>query len=435
MKPSIDQLNKRLELELGADAVKNDPSLLAAYTVDAKIPTLLCCPETPEQVAATLRLCSELDAAVTPWGGGAAVRIGNLPRQVDAILELSHLDRVIEHDHANLTATVQSGITLASLQQTLAPQNQFLPFDPPHAARSTIGGIVAANLNGPRRMFYGSVRDLVIGMKVALASGEQIKAGGKVVKNVAGYDMCKLFVGSLDTLGVITEVTLRLTPLPKSSATLTASGTLSQTSPLAAELATSRLLPASVSILNPAAARSSSFPAEDALAAVWFEGFEESVSRHIRDTEAIAARLGLDTDVISTERQEHLWDYVRDFPLTSDQLIYRLTVPLSQLAEVMTAVSERKSGDVPARIISDAGSGTLWLSVEPGNANMEWFASLTSLAQERGGHAIIFAAPPRLKENIDVWGAPPSTLPLMRETKRQFDPKGLLNPGRFVAGL
>src|SRR5207245_10032981 len=126
MKPSIDQLNKRLELELGAETVKNDPSLLAAYTVDAKIPTLLCCPETPEQVAATLRLCSELDAAVTPWGGGAAVRIGNLPRQVEAILELSHLDRVIEHDHANMTATVQSGIILESLKLQLAQQDQFL---------------------------------------------------------------------------------------------------------------------------------------------------------------------------------------------------------------------------------------------------------------------------------------------------------------------
>src|SRR5207244_5621179 len=173
MTPSIDHLTKRVESELGADAVKHGPNLLAAYAVDAKMPTLLCCPETPEQVAATLRLCSELDAAVTPWSGGAAVRIGNLPRQVDAVLELSHLDRVIEHDHANLTATVQNGITLASLQQTLAPQNQFLPFDPPHAARSTIGGIVAASLNGPRRMFYGSVRDLVIGMKVALARSEE----------------------------------------------------------------------------------------------------------------------------------------------------------------------------------------------------------------------------------------------------------------------
>src|SRR3989475_6019552 len=243
MKPSIDQLNKRLELELGADAVKNDPSLLAAYTVDAKIPTLLCCPETPEQVAATLRLCSELDAAVTPWGGGAGVRSGNLPRQVDAVLELSHLDRVIEHDHANLTATVQSGITLASLQQTLAPQNQFLPFDPPHAARSSVGGIVAANLNGPRRGCYGSVRDLVIGMKVTLVSGEQIKAGGKVVKNVAGYDMCKLFVGSLGTLGIITELTLRLGPLPESVSTVVAAGTFSQAEQFIRELFRSRLLP------------------------------------------------------------------------------------------------------------------------------------------------------------------------------------------------
>src|SRR5213594_4308834 len=360
---------------------------------------------------------------------------GNPPSRADVVISLERFNRLVEHDDANLTATVQAGMRVAALQELLGGRHQCLAVDPPDPQHSTIGGTVAANINGPRRMAYGGVRDLVIGMKMVLASGEPIKAGGKVVKNVAGYDMCKLFVGSLGTLGVITEVTLRLTPLPKSSATLTASGTLSQTLQLAAELAASRLLPASVSILNPAAARSSSFPAEKALAAVWFEGFEESVSHHIRDTEAIAARLGLDTDVISTERQEHLWDYVRDFPLTSDQLIYRLTVPLSQLAEVMTAVSERKSGDVPARIISDAGSGTLWLSVEPGNANMEWFASLTSLAQERGGHAIIFAAPPRLKENIDVWGAPPSTLPLMRETKRQFDPKGLLNPGRFVAGL
>src|SRR6059036_2371118 len=262
--------------------------------------------------------------------------IGNLPRHTDVIVETRKLNRVIEHDHANLTATVQSGITLSDLQASLGPQKQFVPIEAPFPDRATVGGAIASNLNGPRRSYYGSVRDLVIGMRVVLASGEQIKAGGKVVKNVAGYDMCKLFVGSLGTLGMITEVTLRLTPLPKSSATLTASGTLSQTSQLAAELATSRLLPASVSILNPAAARSSSFPAEKALAAVWFEGFEESVSRHIRDTEAIAARLGLDTDVISTEMQEHLWDYVRDFPLTSDQLIYRLTVPLSQLAEVMT---------------------------------------------------------------------------------------------------
>ena len=133
--------------------------------------------------------------------------------------------------------------------------------------------------------------------------------------------------------------------------------------------------------------------------------------------------------------QEHLWDCVRDFSLNRDDLVYRLTLPLSRLPEAITALSERNSGDAPAQIIADAASGTLWLSAAAGKANVEWFTNLISFAQERGGHAIIFTAPPRLKENLDVWGAPPSTLPLMRETKRQFDPKGLLNPGRFVAGL
>ena len=126
--------------------------------------------------------------------------IGNPPRQIDVVVGLERLNQLVEHDQANLTATIQSGHRLASLQEILKRQNQFLPFDPPAPARATVGGVVATNLNGPRRGYYGSVRDLVIGMKVVLASGEEIKAGGKVVKNVAGYDMCKLFVGSLGTL-------------------------------------------------------------------------------------------------------------------------------------------------------------------------------------------------------------------------------------------
>ena len=161
---------------------------------------------------------------MTPWGGGTAMRIGNLPDRVGIIIELSKLNRVVEHDHANLTATMQSGITLAASQKFTAAERQFVPFDAPYPERSTIGGIVAANLNGARRGCYGSVRDLVIGMKVALPTGEQIKAGGKVVKNVAGYDMCKLFVGSLGTLGIITEVTMRMTPIPETAATVAVSG-------------------------------------------------------------------------------------------------------------------------------------------------------------------------------------------------------------------
>ena len=154
--------------------------------------------------------------------------IGNPPTRLDVVVDLSRMNRVIEHDDANLTATVEAGISINRLQQVIAERNQFLPFDPPCALRASVGGTVAANLNGPRRSFYGNVRDLVIGMRVALATGEHIKAGGKVVKNVAGYDMCKLFVGSFGTLGIITEITVRMAPLPEASATLLASGSLLQ---------------------------------------------------------------------------------------------------------------------------------------------------------------------------------------------------------------
>ncbi len=123
-----------------------------------------------EQVSAVLRLCAEADATVTPWGGGTAMALGNPPRQVEVVLNTGRLDRVIDHDPANLTVTAESGISLAALQQLLAAQRQFVPVDPPFPERSTVGGIVAANLNGPRRSYYGSVRDLVIGMKVGLAS-------------------------------------------------------------------------------------------------------------------------------------------------------------------------------------------------------------------------------------------------------------------------
>jgi glycolate oxidase FAD binding subunit len=433
MKFSIEQLVQKVESELGAEAVTIEPNRLATYAIDSMRPALFCSPDTPEQCAAVLRFCAEADAAVTAWGSGTAIRIGNLPRQVDVVVGLARLNRVVDHDHANLTVTVQSGITLAALHETLAKQDQFLAFDPPQWAHATIGGVTAANLNGPRRAFYGSVRDLVIGMKVALASGEQIKAGGKVVKNVAGYDMCKLFVGSLGTLGIITEVTVRLLPVPRRSATFTATGSLSQVFQFVSDLANSPLLPASLVMVNAAAAQRAGFPADKPFAAVRLEGFEETVLRQIDDAEAMAKRNRLDGLVISVEAQERLWEYVRDFSLNADRLVYRLTVQLSKLAEVITSTSERHAEN--ACMIADAASGTLWFLLEPSDVNVKQFTTLISLAHAGGGHAVVFAAPSHLKQAIDVWGAAPPSFTLMRGIKQQFDPKGLLNPGRFAGGI
>jgi len=318
MKITTDQLARRLESVCGAAAVRNEMSALSAHIVDGKIPALICAPETPDQVADALRICNEAAAAVIPWGGSTAMSLGNPPRQVDLVLQLHRLDRVIDHDHANLTVTVQSGITLNALQSVMSQQNQLVPFDAPFPDRTTVGGIVAANLNGPRRMSYGSVRDLIIGMKVALASGELIRAGGKVVKNVAGYDMCKLFTGSLGTLGIITEVTLRVAPIPASSATVIAEGTLPQTVEMSRSVVNSKLLPTGVFLRNQTASQNYRLQ-------IAFDGFATTVARQVSDVTALAQRHGLAAQSVD-QQQQIIWQEVRDFPLQQNLLIFRLTI-------------------------------------------------------------------------------------------------------------
>ena len=250
MNITAERLAQRLESELGANLVSHESGVLTAHAVDGKTPALVCSPAAPEQVATVLLICAEAKAAVSPWGGGTMISVGNLPRETCVAMELTGMNRAIEHDHANLTVTVQSGITLAALREILSRRQQFLPFDAPRPAQTTIGGTVAVNINGPRRGCYGGIRDLVIGMKVALITGAQIKAGGKVVKNVAGYDMCKLFTGSLGTLGVITEVTVRVAPIAETTATIIASGSFDEVVEFVDRLSQSPLLPAAVVLMN-----------------------------------------------------------------------------------------------------------------------------------------------------------------------------------------
>ena len=431
---SSDRLAQLLEGELGADAITGEPALLAAHNVDGREPALVCFPVSPDQVAAALRLCSEANATVTPWAGGTAMGIGNPSRQVDIVIGLERLNLLVEHDQANLTATVQSGHRLAALQEVLARHNQFLPLDPPAPARATVGGVVATNLNGPRRSHYGSVRDLVIGVKIVLASGEQIKAGGKVVKNVAGYDMCKLLVGSLGTLGIITEVTLRMAPIPETAATLIASGTLPKVQQFANELSRSKLLPSAVLLLNAQASKATALAQSDWQVAVWCEGFEETVARHLRDAPALAQRIGLASAILHENEHRRFWDKMRDFPLQAG-LVYRITMPRASMAEVIQTVHDWSTADFRPEIVSDAVMGIVWISLEVNDLAAQWFPKLIVEARAHRGHAIMLAAPTHLKRGIDVWGPAPPTLSLMREIKRQFDPEGLLNPGRFVGGI
>jgi glycolate dehydrogenase FAD-binding subunit len=435
MKFSAKQLEQRLKAALGGEAVKANEDSLANHLIDAEKPSLLCLPGHVDEVAATLRICYEADASVVVWGGGTAMAIGNLPRQADVVVGLSRLNALMEHDHANLTVTAQSGMTSGEMQRMLARHNQFLPFDPPHPASSTIGGVVAASLNGPRRASYGSVRDLVIGMKVLLATGEQIKAGGKVVKNVAGYDMCKLFVGSLGSLGIIMEVTLRVAPIPESAATVIVSGTCTEVFNFIEEHSRSSLLPAAVMILNNYADPRSRLAQDDWMTAVWCEGFEETVARQVNDECEMAKRMRLSVNSLRDQTHSQFWEQIQNFPLQDDRCAYRVTVPRASLAEVINSIRSWESADCHPAIVSDAAIGTVWISLPAGGGDPKWFKKLIALGQEHSGHAMLYAAPPNLKIGLDVWGPPPMTLRLMREIKHQFDPKGLLNPGRFIGGI
>ena len=435
MKLNPDRLASRLETELGGAAVRRHPDLLAARGVDGIYPSVICSPANAEEVSAALRVCSETDAAVTPWGGGTAVKIGNLPERVEVIIDLSKLNRVVEHDHANLTATVQSGITLAAMKEVTGGARQFVPFDVPNPQRSTLGGIASANLNGARRVCYGSVRDLVIGMKLSLPTGEHIKAGGKVVKNVAGYDMCKLFVGSLGTLGLITELTLRLTPFPEAEATLVVSGSLLQLAEFSGEILDSVLLPSAIVLWKSKTGSSSEAPQSGWQMAVRAEGFAEHVGRHLRDLQLMAERLGLSTAAYSDTAHEKLWAGICDFPLLGHELVFRVMVPRSAVADLLNGVEDWDSTDSSLAIIADIAAGAIWIGSNQTKLAAARFAQLRSKAAQHKGHVVLVDAPADLKRNLDIWGPAPAAFFLMRRIKQQFDPQRLMNPGRFVGRL
>ena len=208
-----------MERALGAESLSNDP---AGYSIDGLHPKVVVVPNNPQQLSQAMSAAWEEGMAVAPWGGGTRMQLGNAIRRLDVIVDLSRLNRVVQHNPADLTVTVEAGITLTSLQQGLAEHGQLLALDPPLPDRASIGGTLAARVSGPLRWQYGNARDLVLGMKVVQADGMVTKSGGQVVKNVSGYDMARLHVGGLGTLGIISEVSFKLTPLPRNQATVLA---------------------------------------------------------------------------------------------------------------------------------------------------------------------------------------------------------------------
>lgn len=422
----------RLEALLGPEAAATSDR--GRWSVDGITPVAVVRPADAEQIAATLRLCAEHGAAVVPWGGGTAMSVGNLPRAVDIVLRTDRLAAVVEHDHQNLTVTAQAGITLGTLGAALAAHNQFLPLEPPQAEAATAGGAVAVNLNGPRRMRYGSARDFVIGMRAALPDGTVIRAGGKTVKNVAGYEMGRLFVGSLGTLGVLTELTFKVSPLPETSRTMALwARDPAALSAVADQLSASALIPSAVALVNPAAVRALGRDGWGLL--VRAEGVEPAVARHERDISGWASGPGLEVEVLAGGRETALWQSVRDYGWKGEAAAVRLSVPPGTTAALLDEMRSRLPES--AGLVADLGTGTVWIGFDAAKTTAQVLPGLRALVERAGGNLLAARAPREVKALADVWAPspPPRALEIMRDLKQSFDPHHILNPGRFVAGL
>jgi glycolate oxidase FAD binding subunit len=392
------------------------------------VPRLVVEPSTVAEAAEALAACARDRLRVVFAGGGTDLELGAPPSGLDVVLRTTRLTRVVEHAPADQIAVVEAGITLSTLATHLAAHGQRLALDPPLPGRATLGGVVAANAFGPRRHRFGTSRDLVVGMTFVRADGVLAKGGGKVVKNVAGFDVPRLLVGSLGTLALVATVTVRLHPLPEAQSTVLVPGLrAADVRAVTAALLAAQLEPTSVAAL---------LEGEDLRLGVRFEGFGPGVAEQRDRFVALAADLRLAPEPLAPEEARAFWSR-HDAIRSGGALRTKVAAPPSSIAEV-TARALRP-------VLGAVGQGaavlypTLGLALtagpvaDPGASSAAIGAAREALAA-LGGHLVVTAAPPAVRATTDVWGPPPPSLELMRRVKRELDPDHRLAPGRFLGG-
>lgn len=428
----------------------------AQYAVDGKAPTAAVFPATVEEISGVMRLASSERLSVVPWGSGTKISFGGIPERVDLLVGLARFNRVIEHEPADLTATIQGGALLREVQAYLGQRRQFLPLDPPLAARATIGGILATNASGPRRLLYGAARDLLIGLRVVHADGTATKGGAKVVKNVSGYDMPKLYIGSLGTLGIIVEATFRIYPLPAVERTWVASFPDGEgASSAVAEMLAAPIVPSSLEFLSSPAAQSVarlaglSLPQGHVALASSVGSVAEAVDAQLGQIKRISERNGAGGGfLLEGDAQERFWTAISEFMPGERNgrvgAVLKASVVISKVLEAVRRGEEiARAVGLQSFAICEAGSGIVRLhwtnnAGEPGVAVEVMAKAIEALRDSivrEGGNLVVMSAPPTLKAAVDVWGPVGKALALMQELKQQFDPHRILNPGRFVGGI
>jgi len=410
------------------------------YTVDGLVPAAVVHPTSVEEMSRVVAMAQRERLGVIPWGGGTGQRLGAPPRAVDVVVTTNRLARVLEANPEDLTITVEAGITLAKLQQTLAIHGQFLPMDPPQPEQATVGGILACNASGPLRLAYGTARDLVLGMAVVYPTGAYARSGGKVVKNVAGYDMAKLHIGALGTLGIIVEVTFKVLPLPKTQETVVIVYDHAQDALRAvADLRMGAIAPLAIEYITPhlwqelAAKANLDVPKGHAVLAL-FGGPEAVVAGQLTRLRRIVAPHAATQ---AGPQAPELWCAIRNWPgsaATGDAVLCRIGILPTMLPRVVAALNEQ---DTTWTGLAHAATAVLYVVFSPyqPDAIAHTVSDLRALVDRLGGSIVIEACPPAFKGQVDVWGHPDATMTIMQKLKDAFDPAHVLNPGRYLGGI
>ncbi len=395
-------------------------------------------PGTVEELSEILKLALSERWRVIPAGAGTWLEMGNRPPEFHLIVSTEKLNRVLEYEPADLTATVEAGCTLRSFNQLASAHGQFIPLDPFGAYNSTIGGVVSSASSGPMRCAYGTPRDWLIGIRVVNAEGTISNAGGKVVKNVAGYDLCKLYSGSFGTLAIIAEMSFKLRALPPDEKTLLFYASEPDAlSSLVGRIIDSDIQPTACEMLSPS---DLSLPIETGKYALALRFLSEPEAIDWQITSALHLGDGLDATVMSVEDAQSFWRSYQESEVL-DRWAYslRLSALPSDLNRIIadldrvlpTAHWRAHAANGVVRVHADAG----WLDEINRLERYRKPAELRKLLESRGGQLVIQRATDEMKTQLDVWGDVGSTASLMLAIKEKFDPQKLLNMGRFVAGI
>jgi glycolate oxidase FAD binding subunit len=423
---------RELEAIAGTEHVR---AAVREDAIDGRMPSAIVEPASGDDVAKALRFANDNGLMVAARGGGTKLSWGNPARGLDLIISTQRLGGVLEHAWGDMTATVQAGCTVQVFQQSLAQHGQRLALDPLWPERATIAGVLATNDSGSLRVRFGGLRDLIIGVTVALPDGTLAKSGGKVVKNVAGYDLPKLLTGSLGTLGIITQAIFRLHPLPRAtqSVTVVCAGA-AQLHQLLLAILDSQLAFTGLQ----ARMQMDSAPQLD----VRFEGVPGAIDAQLQHLCQLAGK----NKMQHVDGDAKIWAAREDLFLTAAAhatfsvvakfsiLPSKISLLPGQINQILQSQSHFK--DVQWKLVAQAtGLGYLRLWGSAAQSLGDAVQRLRAEFERQSGSLVLLQCPLELKTAVDAWGSAGDALPLMRRVKQQFDPLGILNPGRFVGGL